>query len=173
MVRIHSRIWCVLPWPMLQPSTKSHKNQASSFSTILLTDRQTNKPNWKHNLLGGGNNGGQRQEGGKRTGKNKMGLETERGWWWGIKKWKAHFHYSITRSTNLSLFLSCSFHLSPCSNSPVCLFSCLPTSLTRPSISPSSPPSLSLSVSSCKLCFPSLFFQGKVPLLLIKPRAPL
>ena len=42
----------VLPWPMLQPSTKVHGNKAGSFYLILLT----NKPHRKHNPLGRGNN---------------------------------------------------------------------------------------------------------------------
>lgn len=44
-----------LGMPALHLSTKFHEIWLGSFCVILLIDRQTNKGNRKHNLLGGGN----------------------------------------------------------------------------------------------------------------------
>lgn len=51
------------------------------------------------------------------------------------------------------------------------VFIFFPSNVTRPSIPTSSPPSYSLSVTLSRICLASLFFQGKVLLLLIKTRA--
>lgn len=44
-----------LIWIHSAPSTKFHENLVNTFSVILLTNKQTNKPDRKHNLLSGGN----------------------------------------------------------------------------------------------------------------------
>lgn len=70
--------------------------------------------------------------------------------------------------TWVSFSPTCSLHLSPFRNSPICLFTCLPTSPTHPSIYPSSP---FCQLAHVNFAFPHCFFWGKVPLLLIKPTA--
>lgn len=55
-----SKIYWVLSWPMLHPSTRFPGNRLGGFCTILLTviqtDRQTDKLHREHNLPGEGNN---------------------------------------------------------------------------------------------------------------------
>ena len=41
VIQIHSKNECVVPWPMLHPSTKFHENKSNSVSVILLTNKQT------------------------------------------------------------------------------------------------------------------------------------
>lgn len=105
-------------------------------------------------------------EGGKKmTGRSEIGWETEReGGGRESRNEKHIFMILFCRiEAPISLSLSHSLHLFPCSNSPVCLFSSLPTSLS-PSIHlsflSSLPPSL-CQLAHVNFAFPHCFSRGK------------